>query len=84
MKVLQSFETLMPVYQWMQCNVPEYWNVLCVNTAVRTSDGAVYQALSLCGCCAVTLLTYRMSVECEEEQNNGRATDGAWFIARGN
>ena len=38
----------------------------------------------MCGCCAVTLLTYRMIVECEEEQNIGRATDGAWSMARGN
>jgi len=38
----------------------------------------------VCGCCAGTVLTYRMIVECEEERNIGHATDGAWFIARGN
>lgn len=53
MKALQSFETLMSVYQWMPCNVPEYWNMLCINnTAVRILVDAVYQALYLChfGC----------------------------------
>ena len=48
MKAPQSFETLVAMYQWTQCNMPEYWNMLFINTAVRTSDGAVYQALHLC------------------------------------
>ena len=37
----------------------------------------------MCGCWSVTLLTYHMIVECEEERNIGHATDGAWFIERG-
>jgi len=48
MKALLSFETLVSVYQWTQCNMPEDWNMLCINTAVRTSDGAVYRVLYLC------------------------------------